>query len=73
MTIGASLRSISNIQNKEFEKVKIEEIIFQAQFENLMAPFAPNHLTQTLPITVELKLPTAHKETRLIRIFHLHK
>ena len=60
MTIGASLRSISNIQNKEFEKVKIEEIIFQAQFENLMAPFAPNHLTQTLPITFPVRTQTPH-------------
>ena len=58
MTIGASLRSISNIQNKEFEKVKIEEIIFQAQFENLMAPFTPNHLTQTLPITFQVRTQT---------------
>ena len=39
MTTGASLRFISNIQNKEFSKVKIEEIIFQAQFGNPMAPF----------------------------------
>ena len=30
MTIGASLWSISNIQNKEFAKVKMQEIIFQA-------------------------------------------
>ena len=51
MTIGARLRSISNIQNKEFAKVKIQEIIFQAHFGNLMAPSAPNHMTQTLPIT----------------------
>ena len=51
MTIGARLRSISNIQNKEFAKVKIQEIIFQAQFGYLMAPSAPNHMTQTLPIT----------------------
>ena len=35
MTTGASLRFISNIQNKEFSKVKIEEIIFQAQLEIL--------------------------------------
>ena len=51
MTIGASLRSTSNIRNKEFAKVKIQEIIFQAQFGNPMAAFAPNHMTQTLPIT----------------------
>ena len=29
MAIGASLWSISNIQNKEFAKVKMQEIIFQ--------------------------------------------
>ena len=28
MTIGASLRSISNIRNKEFLNIKIQEIIF---------------------------------------------
>ena len=46
-----SLPSISNNQNQESAKVKIQEIIFQAQFGNTMAPFAPNHLTQTLQIT----------------------
>ena len=60
MTIGASLRSIS----------KILEIIFQAQLRKPMALFAPNNMTQTLPITH----PTAgHKKTRLFRIFHIHK
>ena len=76
MIIGASLRSISSMQNKEFAKVKIQENIFQAQFGNSMAPFAPNHMTQTLPITFLTGIqtpPTARKETRPIRIFHLHK
>ena len=51
MAIDANLRLISNIQNKEFAKLNIQEIIFQAHFRNSMAPFAPNHMTQTLPIT----------------------
>ena len=64
MTIGASLRSISNMQNNEFAKVKIQEIIFQAQFENSMAPFAPNHMTQTLPITFPTGIQTPHSSQR---------
>ena len=68
MTIGASLRS--NMQNKEFVRKKIQEIRFQAQLGNHMALFTPNHMTQTLPIAYPT---TAHKETPLFRIFHLHK
>ena len=64
MTIGASLRSILNIQNRAFAKVKIQEIIFQAQFGNPMAPFAPNHMTQTLPITFPAGIQTPHSSQR---------
>ena len=73
VTIGASLRSISNIQNKEFAKVKIQEIIFKVQFGNPMAPFSPNHMTQTLPITFPTDVQTHDKKTCLIRMFHLHE
>ena len=64
ITIGASLWFILNIQNKEFSKVKIQEIIFQAQFGNPMAPFAPNHMTQTLPITFPAGIQTPHSSQR---------
>ena len=50
MTIGASLRSISNIRNKEFLNIKIQEIIFQPQFINPMVLFVPIYMMQTLPI-----------------------
>ena len=73
VTIGASLRSISNIKNKELAKVKISEIIFKAQFGNPMAPFSPNQMKQTLPITFPTDVQTHDKETCLIRIFHLHE
>ena len=64
MNIGASLRSISNMKNKEFAKVKIQEIIFQAQFGNPMPPCAPNHMTQTLPITFPAGIQTPHNSQR---------
>ena len=64
MAIGASLRSISNVQNKEFAKVKIQEIIFQARFGNPMAPFVPNHMTQTLPITFPAGIQAPHSSQR---------
>ena len=64
MTIGASLRSILNIQNKESAKVKIREIIFQTQFRNPMVPFAPNHMTQTLPISFPAGIQTPHSSQR---------
>ena len=60
MTIGASLRSISNIQIQ----IQIQEIIFQAQYGNPMAPFAPNHMTQTLPITFPAGIQTPHSSQR---------
>ena len=64
ITIGASLRSILNIQNKEFSKAKIQEIIFHAQFGSPMALFAPNHMTQTLPITFPARVQTPHSLQR---------
>ena len=71
MTIFASLRSISNIQNKEFVKVKIQQIIFQAQFGNPMASFAPNHMTQTLPITFADGIQTSHSSQRKLSNPHI--
>ena len=76
MTIGASLQFISNIQNTEFAKVKIQEIIFQAQFGNPMAPFCTksydantaNHLSSW-----NSNSPQLTKKLRLICIFHLHR
>ena len=61
MTIGASLRSISNIQNKEFAKIKIQEIIIQAQFGNPMAPFAPNHYHFLFNTMKQVKNYKSHK------------
>ena len=52
------------MQNKEFVKVKIQEIIFQAQFGNLMAPLAPNHMTQTLAITFPAGIQATHSSNR---------
>ena len=71
MTIGASLRSISSIQNKEFAKVKIQETIFQAQLGNPMVPLAPNHMTLTLPITFPNRIQTPHSSQKSSPDLHI--
>ena len=40
-SVGASLKSITDIRSKEYIKVKIQELVFQAQFGLLAPPTFP--------------------------------
>ena len=50
-SIGASLKSIPDQRSKEFAKVKIQEIIFQARFGLLATPPDAPGITAIFPVS----------------------